>query len=312
MEKISGIDLTPENLGLLKEIIEIRKKGNFQTMQKRIGSERLKKFLKTLYPKYNITEIEKITGVSDSTLQHWFNRLDISFVRNHISNIATAGAENNITIHEKNGNIYKKNIIEITPELAYIIGFTLGDGSVQKFQVEVFNKDKELREPLLNFMQKYGAVTQEERPNGLWRLRLSDVLIADLIKNQEGIRKDTIEYILKKDELAKKFIAAFWDAEGSVLKQENYIHVYLYNSNKYLIDRIKEYLESKGIESSILSMDGRGRKYFYNGKPIIAKKIIFRLSIPKKHLTKWINEIGIHLLHSKKSKTVQKTREELK
>ena len=150
-------------------------------------------------------------------------------------------------------------------ELSYLIGFTLGDGAVQKYMVECFNKDEGMKQYIYNAMKVYGAITEDKTTSGIWRLRLSSVLIANLIKEDKKMRNDTIEYILSKEELAQKFIAAFWDAEGTFAKQKRkyapYYNVYLYNSNKELIDKIREYLKSKGIDSSILTIDNRGTKH---------------------------------------------------
>jgi hypothetical protein len=306
MGKIIGINLAPEDEEIIGTIAKIRETSDLRGVQKEIGKEKLKNFLRRFYPKYNITEIEQILGVPDSTLGYWFNRLKIPFSRNHITNNTIAGNKNSLEIEEKAGVPYKKNTIEITPELAYVIGFTLGDGSVQKFMIEVFNKDEKLRGTLFEFLKPYGSITEERRPNGLWRLRLSSVLIAGLIKNKDGIRKDTIDYILKKGELAKKFIAAFWDAEGSVLKQKKYFHVYLYNSNKYLLETIGSFLKSNGIDYSIINIKAHPeRNYSYMGRKIISRKNMHRLGIPKKSLNKWADKIGIHLIHSKKNKMVE-------
>lgn len=305
-EKTSDIALASEDVDLIGEISEVRRSGNFQTMREKIGADRLRKLLKNLYPKYTITELENIMGVPDSTLERWFQQLEIPFIRHHIGNRSFAGNENKTEIDETSGTLYKKNTIEITPELAYIIGFALGDGAVQKYMVEVFNKDENLRNSLYKFLQPYGTITEDRRPNGLWRLRLSSVLIADLIKNKKEMRKDTIDYLLQKEGLAKKFIAAFWDAEGSVLKQRNYYHVYLWNSNKYLLDKIGAFLVSKGIDYSIINIKRYpDRNYSLKGRPIVSRKQLFRLGIPKKSYFKWAHEIGMYLLHSKKSKMVK-------
>lgn len=304
MSKIIGIDLSPQDKDFIEQISQIRAKGNFQTMRKKFGTDKLTEFLKKLYPRYNITEIERLMDVSDSTLLHWFKRLKIKSVRRHSTNRADAGDENNEKIEEQNMSVQKKSTIKITPELAYVIGFALGDGAIQKYAVEVFNKDEKLKPELLNFLKPFGTVSEKTRDDGLWKIRLSSVLIANLIKDKTGIRKDTIEYILKNDSLAKKFIAAFWDAEGSVLRQKNYFHINLNNSNKYLLDEIMHFLKNHNIDCTIIEIKARERTYFLKGREVVAKKKLYRLNVLKKSFILWANEIGLHLLHSKKSKMV--------
>src|SRR3989344_63208 len=299
------------NAPTLKQTLEVIKNhkkdgGNYLTIRKEIGEERLREFFKAIYPKFTITEIEKITGIPDSSLGYWFHKLKIPFTRHHAKTIAYSGDKDEtgavVTIGDKT---YELVTIKITPELAYVIGFALGDGSISQYMVEVFNKDKALRKPLFEFLKPYGTITEQERANGLWRLRLSNGRVANLIKDQEGLRYDTLEYIFKNTELARKFIAGFWDAEGTVRAQGNYYHLYVYNSNEHLLDRITRFLEKKGIKCSKLSKEpAKGIRYL-DGHRIISKKIVHRLSVSKNYAKKWIEEIGVHMFHAKKSNIVK-------
>ena len=134
---------------LITQIRNIKyNKGNFQTIKNKIGEERLKDFFTTLYPKFTITEIEAITEIPDSTLERWFQQLRIPFIRHRIRSKAFVGNENSEIIVAKNGITFRAVKVNITPQLAYLIGFTLGDGSVQQYMIEVFNKDRKLREIL--------------------------------------------------------------------------------------------------------------------------------------------------------------------
>ena len=289
---------------LIEKINLIREKGNFHTIKNKIGEKKLKQFIKSIYPKFTITEIETITGIPDSTLGYWFKELEIPFTRHHMITKAFPGKNNSEIIINKNGKLYVAETVKITPELAYVIGFTLGDGSVQHYQIEVFNKDKGLKEILFKYLKHYGNITEEERPNGLWRLRLSSVVIANLIKNKNKIRRDTIDYIFKNKELVRNFIGAFWDAEGTVRRQKSYYHLYLYNSNKYLIDKICEYLKSKKIKFSIHIRKTRDRDFFINGSPVISKKNLYRICVHKISYKEWLKNIGSYIKHIKKKEVV--------
>lgn len=290
---------------VIDQIAVIRNKtSNLQTVKKKIGEDRLRDFFTTLYPQFTITEIETITGIPDSTLGYWFKQLDIPFIRHHSLTILTLGDADGEAIISKGKNTYRVIAIRITPELAYTIGFALGDGAIQDWMVEVFNKDPNLKKVLFEYLKPYGSITQDERPDGLWRLRLSNGPIAKLIKLNKKIREDTIEYIFTNKELAKMFVAAFWDAEGTARKQGNYYHLYLYNTNRYLIDTICNFLTERGINFSIHSRKSRD-KPAYNGSRIIhSKKILHRIAIPKSSYKIWLNEIGRYLNHSKKRKIV--------
>jgi intein-encoded DNA endonuclease-like protein len=294
-----------EHAELIEQIKEIRKTGNFQTVRKTIGTTRLKEFLNAIYPKFSLQEIETLTGIPDSSLVHWFSQLSIPLSRKHIANVTIpANFDGQIILRDKSGS-KRVSAIKITTELAYLIGFSLGDGSIQKFMVEVFNKDTNLKKQLLKILKPYGAITFDERANGLWRLRLSSVKIADLIKQNKVIREDTLDYIFADNELARHFIAAFWDAEGTVRKQGNYFHIYLYNTNFSILARICEFLQCHKIQFSIHERKARDEAGIIRGRVVHSRKMIRRVSVPKSSCLSWAKLIGTKMQHSKKGKTVE-------
>lgn len=295
-----------ETIGsLIDRIAVVRYRvSNFQTVKKEIGEKRLKDFFTTLYPQFTTTEIETITGIPHKSLGYWFKRLGIPLIRHHNTTILVPGDTEGQAIVSKGQNTYRILTIKITPELAYTIGFALGDGAIQDWMVEVFNKDPNLRKVLFEYLKPYGPITQDERPNGLWRLRLSNGPIAKLIKLNKKIREDTIEYIFANKELARMFVAAFWDAEGTVRRQGNYYHLYLYNTDKYLVDTICNFLSQNGIKFSIHSRKTRDKDYYIKGRPVISRKTLHRIAIPKSSFRTWIEEIGIYLNHTKKKEVV--------
>lgn len=301
-------DLLLMNENILKtiaDIRELRKSHNFQTIRKNLGEDKLRNFFTSIYPAYDLPQIEKITGVPDSSLAYWFDHLNIPFTRKHVTNVSIPGNfDSTITVSE--GDTAKKlSVVNITPELAYLIGFTLGDGSTQRYMVEVFNKDRKLRKHLFEILKPYGPITEDERDNGLWRLRLSSGKIANIIRDKNVIRKDTLDYIFNNDVLAKQFIAAFWDAEGSIGRRKKYFDVILYNSNVDILSRIRQFLADKNIQTSLHHFKETRDSYFIGGRKVAAKKKVFRIRILKDSLLKWANLIGIHLFHSKKSNTIK-------
>lgn len=296
--------LTADEQETIKQINEILETHDLREVKKIVGVEKLVGLLKRLYPKNDIKTIERIMNVPDSTLGYWFKNLGLPFVRRHVSTLVfPSNFDGSIVVAHGNA---AKNLaaIKIDGNLSYLVGFCIGDGAIQKFMVEAFNKDKGMKEYLKATMQRYGSVQEVVREDGLWKLRLSSVKIAALIKRNGKIVEDVLEYILSDNDLAPKFLAGLWDAEGSVLKQGDYTHVYLYNSNKELLERISEYLESKEIKNSIIKVKKREQPYYLRGRPVIARKQIYRLGVPKSHLVKWRGLIGLHLKHSKKSVVV--------
>lgn len=289
----------------IEEVTGILERGNFQTVKKNFGKTKLKKLLLKFYPKYTIPEIERITGVPDSTLGYWFKRLNIATIRKNVRSYSKAGNRDSKRIKLEGDALTKVHNVTMTPELAYIIGFALGDGSTQKYQLEVFNKDESLYSYLYGLLRRYGPLGEDKRSDGLWRLRLSSIRIASLVRKNGRINEETISYIFKRDNLARKFVAAFWDAEGSVRRENRYFHIYLYNSNTYLLDNVEEFLTKKRIDYSTRFTFQPGREYYLKGRRVRSKKKIYRISIPKSSMKKWKKEIGVHMVHTKKKKVVE-------
>ncbi len=134
----------------IQVISKAREYGNFQTIKKTAGETKLKDSLLSLYPKYTIKEIESITGIADSTLSRRFEYFDIpSGMRWHIKVLSKAGNKTSESLI-RNGNAFTKRItVLITPDLAYLIGFALGDGTIQPYMVEVFNQNEGFKQYLL-------------------------------------------------------------------------------------------------------------------------------------------------------------------
>ncbi|MCX6800984.1 MAG: hypothetical protein NTZ73_02255 [Candidatus Diapherotrites archaeon] len=304
------IGLPKEDLKIIKRISEIRKLGNFQTVRKTIGDKKLVSLINRLYPKNNISTLEKIFGVPDSSINYWFKQLEIKPSRKHVNNLVVPANFNGSSVFSVGNKSTNFSAIRIDKDLAYLIGFCIGDGSVQKYAIDVFNKNHGMKEYLNKIMARYGKVKETNRKDGLWKLRLSSVKIADLIKRNSIIRNDTLNHIFSEKILAGNFLAGLWDSEGSVLKQKNYFHVYLYNSNKKLIDEVSNYLERDGIQNSVLAMKKRLNRYVLQGRVVKAKKTVYRIGIKKTSLDKWVNLIGLHLKHDKKYVVVKQILEE--
>ena len=289
---------------VISTIYSSRLNGNFRTIKNRIGAEKLKHFFTKHYPRKDIKYLEMITGVPDSSLLYWFKDLGINSTRWHFVQQPIPANFDGSFVANFAKNAIDYAAVNIDSNLAYLIGFCLGDGSVEKYSLEVFNKNEGMKNALKSTMQRYGKVRESIRENGLWRLRLSSSAIARLVKVNKTINEETLDFIFSDAKLIPSFLAGFWDAEGSVLKQRSYFHVYLYNSNKDLLDKISKYLEGNSIKNSIIKVKMRAKTYYYNGRPIVAKKQIYRLGVPKSHIKNWKELIGLHLKHSKKSAVV--------
>ena len=156
--------LDSENRKTLDEIQFIRreggtyaKKGNFSTLSLKVGTEKVRNLLKSLYPRFTLTEIEKITGIPDSTLERWFNVLDIPFNAFHCSIVSIPSNKNKEYSIGKYKVISKKRLIRINihkpswPDWLSEIGMHMHHSKKRKVVNEILNlfggnqNDKDLR-----------------------------------------------------------------------------------------------------------------------------------------------------------------------
>lgn len=300
--------LSAEQAEIAANIRDCTTKGDLRRVLQRVGEGCLRQFLLSLYPALSLGEIETATGIPDSTLGYWFRRLRIPTNARHARSVSVLCDEDGFSVMGTPESAVYEHKIMLTPELAYLIGFALGDGTIETYSVATFNKEETVVRYLQTICEKYGKVTYRKREDGLHKLRLSSRKIACLIRENGKIREDTVDYVLNDPECSKYFIAAFWDAEGSVAAKQIGIcssNVVLYNSNKQLLEKIASALSGIGIETTIISYAYLDRKYILKGRPLHPRKVMHKLRVKEAFVLRWAQTIGSFMQHPKKQERVK-------
>jgi len=149
-----------------------------------------------------------------------------------------------------------KHQIKLTRRLAYTLGWILGDGYVNKREIDaiVSLREQSLIEPLVRpGLERFGTVFVVPR-NGALILRCNSTLLSRALCSPNGIKYlDNVDIILHSARYASAFIAGFWDADGGIHRETSgTVRAHLYNSRLYLLERIAVALQTLyGIETTI-------------------------------------------------------------
>lgn len=187
----------------------------------------------------NITEIANLFRKDRKTISTWFWKFGLNIKRSgpiKIGGLVVVRTKPYIT---KEGNYKIRKIPFVAnPDLLWICGFSLGEGTHSSGTLEVGNTNFKFLPILNNIFKKYGSTSvfydslQNKRKFGTtlvtynksdvpksdsnyFRIRLYNSAFSRMIKNEfSPINKDTVRFALSKDKWAKYFIAGLWDADG--------------------------------------------------------------------------------------------------
>jgi intein-encoded DNA endonuclease-like protein/predicted DNA-binding protein YlxM (UPF0122 family) len=195
-----------------------------------------------------------------------------------------------------------------SPELAYVLGAVLGDGSAFGVKrgyaivlratdyefVEFFNENLS---KLLKREKLYPVrVIRREGVKPIYEVQgYSKVLSAFILKGS----RDQIENVVSK--YPREFISGIFDSEGCVyIKWEgNRLEkkVFISNSDHGLLELCASILAKLGIEGHIyIDKQAKGRTSFIRKHPVITKKDCYKLQFrSKKAITSFAKKIEIHV-----------------
>jgi hypothetical protein len=156
----------------------------------------------------------------------------------------------------ENGMAIVKHQIRLTAELAYTLGWVLGDGYVNKREMDaiVSERERSFIEPFVKpVLGGFGSVFVVPR-NGALIIRCNSTVLSRTLCSPKGTRIwPNVDFILDSSRYARCLIAGFWDADGGIYREVNgTVRAHLYNSNLFLLDRVARAMEVLyGIEVSI-------------------------------------------------------------
>lgn len=288
------------------EFNRVKELKNFDLISTELGKEKFRTILQILYYDLglSINTIAKAIDVYPIIVSKWFKALEIPvhpvgerIVRSHLVLFKPPSATG-------------KNLIQLTEELAYFIGFVIGDGYTDKKKglVEAINTEFSIKRPIKRVMTSVGKVRELQgvtvKGNRYWRLQVSDVALARLFSS------NSINFILNNPRFAKQLIAGFYDADG--LRASQYHKsgtplVGFINQDKSLLNSIKmSLLNCYNIRTVQLVRDEqKGRSHVIRGRVIKSKKSVFKFYISAADFVKFAELILPLIKHTRRMKSIK-------
>ncbi|GAH24903.1 unnamed protein product, partial [marine sediment metagenome] len=149
-----------------------------------------------------------------------------------------------------------------SPELRYLIGVVVGDGSITKigsdYAIRLSAKDEEF---VVKFAKTLAIVNRRDSCYPIWRNKRGLLVTTGRSKELYYFIKN-VEYYEVIQTYPHEFIEGFFDSEGSVSKTKkwNSWHITLSNTKLNLIELTQWMLDNIGIEARIYLDKKKGQK----------------------------------------------------
>lgn len=218
--------------------------------------------------------------------------------------------------------------------LCYIIGFCVGDGSVERtwkrtpYRIVICNTNWSLLEPVFKRAKKVAnkfrtkaVITYHDRDGHkvprekayAWYIRISSSTLARIISSdEEGFGQRTLDTLLSPDFIGD-FLAGLWDADGYVYlrNKEMITSLRQAETNLSLLYRIHQALGKVGIPTSKPTLIIRGAESprMIAGRPAIFKKAVYEIRVLAGGMPKWVQSIGKKMIHPEKILTIRMMQE---
>jgi LAGLIDADG-like domain len=146
--------------------------------------------------------------------------------------------------------------IRLTLELAYTLGWIVGDGYANKREIDaiVSLRERSLIESFVTReLERFGTVFVVPRSSVLL-VRCNSTMLSRILCSPRGTWYwENVDFVLHSRKYASAFIAGFWDADGGIYRETNgTVRTHLYNSDLLLLNKIAHALQSLyGIETRI-------------------------------------------------------------
>lgn len=304
----------------LPKEVTIMKGKTFREISKEIGYEQFHEVMHNMYTVHGMGTIDigNLLDKADVTIASWLKRLGIEVRPHKYRTYARLGAEEDWKIETVNGEQVKTHIIVPDEDLVRLIFFTIGDGSVGDYTIQIHQTNDKLFPTLHERMQRYGKVfvdfydanggkVTELKDAYKYRLTLNRSEIARLISYHKKWRFDTIQFALANKKLAVYAITSLWDADGSIPADKTkglgfrgeITQSYNPESGENGIRLLKEMRDSLEKHWKIRSNLRPVRKGDYK-KSYETKKPRYILHISQNDLSKFAKELGTYLEHPSK------------
>lgn len=174
--------------------------------------------------------------------------------------------------------IWKSTNHELTPEMCELIGYFLGDGSVNLkegcFQLDFAKHEKDNIERVMFLIKEvFGKKSsQTKKGENCIRIKCYSKHVAKWFKNNcysDKNKKCPFELGCLTDEEAKSLLCGLIKSDGMITES----HISFFNSNSHLIHVCKQLFGRCGIAASLDTREPRGHYYEAEDRVIAAKKL---------------------------------------
>ena len=217
------------------------------------------------------------------------------------------GRENLPRIKTMQGRRVK--IVPISPdsELAYFLGFAVGDGSFSHRTISIHQSLKEknylpVLESLVTRLSRKlgGGVNKSIHQERLLDLTWCNSRVSRMIMFAHEVRYDQIDGFLN-GRFSADFVAGFWDADGDVNRE----HPRLHNTDLRLLQVFQLALKNRFcVESRIRVTTPAGSRRVIRGVEIVSRRPIYCLQVSRGSRVQWAQMIGVKLRNPRKFEAV--------
>lgn len=230
--------------------------------------------------RYDVYEITQLYCEKKWSLMRIANKFDVS-----AELIRLFMKENNISRRPMrdavmlNKDVYNLNFSGNESEIGYILGVMDGDGFYESRGLSLQVKDKIFAERFVNSLRNLGfdrkmPITRNSR--GMWVVKVYSVNIKEFFASISFEQLSDVQKIF--------FINGFFDAEGSIVagRRSNgnmRREILCYNTNKYLIDEISNFLNLLDIKNSVRISYKKGYTSYHKDFCSIANHDCYVISV---------------------------------
>ena len=272
------------------------------------GKNGFKQLLLTLLASMTEAEIARKVGRSHKLIAFWTKRFGLFHHKSGFKGVplligSLLGKECLPLIKTMQGRRVK--IVSVSPDsdLAYFLGFAIGDGSLTHRTVSIHQSLGEkdylpiLESLLVRLSRKLGGgVNRSIHQERLLDLTWCNSRICRIIMFLHEVRYDQIDGFLN-GRLSAEFVAGFWDADGDVNRE----HPRLHNTDLRLLQAVQSVLTERfGVQSYIRTSTPVSSKRIIHGIEIISTRPLYCLQVGRRSRKKWAQTVGRKLKNPRK------------
>ncbi len=259
------------------------------------------------------SEIARKVGRSHKLIAFWTRHFSLSYHKLGFKGVplvvgSLPSTDRLPRIRIVRGRRTKNVLVEPDSDLAYFLGFALGDGSFSHRMISIHQSLGEkdylpiLESLVARLSRKHGgAVNRSIYEERLLDLTWCNSKISRIIKFLHEKRYDQIDGFLN-GRFSAEFVAGLWDADGDVDSE----HPRLHNTDLRLLQAVQLAMKGRcGVRSYVRMNIPAGSSHVIRGVEHISRRAIYCLQVSRSSRKKWAQMIGLKLRNPRKFNAVK-------